>query len=467
MPTLRLALLALVAAPAGLAAQKSELDPTVYGVVYDLPASRQVVLRSDIPFAHVGTRDLRLDLYAPPGKSGPRPAVVFINAVGDTPQDPVRRWAIYTSWPRLVAAHGLVGIAMDAERDRIQESLRGLFTFLRDKGRTLGVDPDRIGVYAASANVSGAHEYLLSDSVIPGIRAAAYFYGGVPQGRKRKDLPVLFIQAQGDASRMAPVLGPLWQEVVDSALPWTLVFGRGMPHAFDALTDSDDARHLIQQTLAFWDTYLVPMPPQPAIGSEGRRIVESMFANDPRRSVELLGPWLARHPNNGEAFMHYGRLLSELRRFDEAESAYVRAYQLDSSNPGTLTGLGTIRIGQQRWRDAETLLLRAVDLGFESSLIHGQLGWARLHTGQNAEAAASYERAIALGIPPGPRTSGLAWYNLACAYARLRRVDDAFRALNRAVDEGLRERRTYEADEDLARLRGDARFSALLERLPA
>lgn len=467
MRTLRLALLALAAVPAVVAAQKSELDPTLYGVVYDLPATKQVVLRPDIPFARLGSRDLKLDLYAPPGKRGLRPAVVFINAVGDSPQDPVRRWGIYASWPRLVAAHGMIGISMDAEREQIQESLRGLFNFLRDKGRTIGVDPDRIGVYAASANVSGAHEYLVSDSVTPGIRAAAYYYGGVPQGRKRKDLPVLFIQAQGDAPRMASALGPLWQEVVDSALPWTLVFGRGMPHAFDALTDSDDARHLIQQTLAFWDAYLAPMLPQPAIASEGRRIVESMFANNPARSVELLGPWLQRHPNNGEAFMHYGRLLSELRRYDEAETAYLRAYQLDSSNPGTLTGLGTIRIAQQRWREAETLLLRAVDLGFETSLIHGQLGWARLHTGKNAEAATSYERAIALGIPPGPRTSGLAWYNLACAYARLQRVDDAFRALNRAVDEGLRERRTYEGDEDFSRLRGDARFRVLLDRLPA
>ncbi|HWA14945.1 MAG TPA: hypothetical protein VG817_00830 [Gemmatimonadales bacterium] len=69
-----------------------------------------------------------------------------------------------------------------------------------------------------------------------------------------------------------------------------------------------------------------------------------------------------------------------------------------------------------------------MSLGFESSQVPGQIGWARLHMGKNAEAAESYERVIALGIPPGRSTSGLAWYNLACAYARLQRTDDAFRA---------------------------------------
>jgi tetratricopeptide (TPR) repeat protein len=103
----------------------------------------------------------------------------------------------------------------------------------------------------------------------------------------------------------------------------------------------------------------------------------------------------------------------------------------------------------------------------EHSMIFGQLGWTQLHLGRHEEAARSYERAFALGIPPGRATRGVAWYNLACAYARLGRHDQAFAALDSAVVQGVVERRLYESDDDLAALRSDPRFGRLVARLPA
>lgn len=456
----------LLAPDASAQSARSPLDPTNWGVVYDVPATRRVTLRADVPYLTLPDRTLKLDLYLPPGlKPGERrPAVVFMNAIGGSPVDPLRRWAIYRSWPRLVAAHGLVGISMDADGDRIQESLRGVFRFLRRQGERYGVDPARLGVYAASANVTGTHTYLTGDSVDPGIRAAALYYGRVPDGHLRHDLPVLFVVAQGDAPRMATTLPGLWQRVVDSALPWTLVFGRGMPHGFDAFTDSDEARRLIQQTLAFWRSHLEPLPPA-APPAEGRTIVAALYGNDPGRSAELLSGWVRRHPEDGEAFMHLGRALADLGRYPEADSAYTRAYQLDSSNPGTLSGLARIRLAEQRWETAEALLLKVVAMGRENSLVQGQLGWARLHLGKNAEAVASYERAIELGIPPGRSTLGVAWYNLACGYVRVGRRDEALAALRRAVEQGVNDRGSFERDPDLAELKGDPRFQQLLDRL--
>ena len=83
-----------------------------------------------------------LDIYLPPGfKAGEtRPAVVFLNAIGDNPNAPakVKSWEIYRSWPRLIAANGMVGISMDADPDRVQESLRGVFRFLEKNGADLG-----------------------------------------------------------------------------------------------------------------------------------------------------------------------------------------------------------------------------------------------------------------------------------------------------------------------------------------
>lgn len=447
---------------------KSQLDPTSWGVVYDVPATRQVTLRADVPFASLGSTSLKADIYLPPGlkPSERRGAVVFLNAIGGSPDDPVRRWAIYRSWPRLVAAQGLIGVSMDADAGRIQESLRELFRFLHRDGAKYGVDPARLGVYAASANVGGAHEYLTSDSVDPGIRAAALYYGGVPETHLRADLPVLFVVAQSDVPRMGPSLTGLWQRVVDSALPWTLTFGRGMPHAFDALSDTDDARRLIQQTIAFWHSHLDPMPPRSQPPSDGRAIVASIFGHDNQRAATLLGEWTRKHPEDAVGFAQYGSVLSELNRQPEADGAWNSAYRLDSTNPGIIDGIIQVRMRQQRWDVAETLLLRQAAAGHDDSRVQGNIGWARLHLGKNAEAVVNYERALEMGVPPG-RFRALAYYNLACGYVRVGRKDDAFTALGKAVEQGMTDRATFEGDEDLAPLREDPRFGQLLERAAA
>ena len=60
----------------------------------------------------------------------------------------------------------------------------------------------------------------------------------------------------------------------------------------------------------------------------------------------------------------------------------------------------------------------------------------------------------------------MAYYNLACGYAKLGQKDKALDALTSAVAEGFTQRQTYETDEDLAPLRADGRFQELLNRLP-
>ncbi|NLB59844.1 MAG: hypothetical protein GX806_02010 [Lentisphaerae bacterium] len=57
------------------------------------------------------------------------------------------------------------------------------------------------------------------------------------------------------------------------------------------------------------------------------------------------------------------------------------------------------------------------------------------------------------------------WYNLACSYARLASKDQALAALARAIDLGYRDHGWMRKDADLASLRADRRFMALLQRL--
>ena len=55
------------------------------------------------------------------------------------------------------------------------------------------------------------------------------------------------------------------------------------------------------------------------------------------------------------------------------------------------------------------------------------------------------------------------WYNLACSLALSGRADDAFDALNRAVELGYNDYEWMKKDPDLAAMHGDARFESILE----
>ena len=464
------AALILTLAPVTLGAQsRSPLDPTGYGVVYDVPATRDVEVHSGVQYGTSSGRKLLADVYRPRGlrEGERRAAVVFINAVGDGPDstERVRQWEIYRTWPRLAAAHGFVGVSMDADRDSIQGSLRRLFAYLERDGASHGIDASRLGVYAASANASGAATLLLGASPPTGVKAAVLYYGGVPEASLRSDLPVLFFVAESDAPRMGEALTALWGRVVEARAPWTLTYGSRMPHAFDAFSDNDEARRHVQLTIAFWKAHLDPVPQPAWERSAARDIVATLYANDAARAAELLAAYTSANPRDAEGHRQQARVLVQLQRFAAADSAYRRAYLLDSTHPGLLSGLGQMRIGQQRWAEGADLLQRAIAGGVEHSFILGQLGWAQLHLGQNAEAARSYERAFELGIPPGRSTRGIAWYNLACAYARIGQADRAIAALEQAFSEGVNERRTFEQDDDLASLRSDTRFQALLARM--
>jgi pentatricopeptide repeat protein len=129
-------------------------------------------------------------------------------------------------------------------------------------------------------------------------------------------------------------------------------------------------------------------------------------------------------------------------------------------------GLGQARFRQRQYAEAEVLLTKAVSMGFRNSMIYGQLGYSQLAVNKNAEALESYEASFRMGIPPGANTRGVAYYNMACAYARLKNADKAFEMLNKAIDEGYVVRNSFEKDEDLAPLRTDTRFQTIVARLP-
>src|SRR5262245_64731988 len=87
------------------------------------------------------------------------------------------------------------------------------------------------------------------------------------------------------------------------------------------------------------------------------------------------------------------------------------------------------------------------------------LGAALTRTGRHEEALEIDLRTTTL-----LRNEPSAFYNLACSYSMLNRIDESIAALRKALDLGYRDFNHLLKDEDLKNVRGDARFRDLLRR---
>jgi acetyl esterase/lipase len=130
----------------------------VFGWMLSVPAAGQerkpeVRLESDVVFARVGTRELKLDLAMPKDDVGRLPAIVCIHGGGWVGGD--RKQMKQTI--ETLAEHGYVGISPDyrlAPRDRFPapiEDCKAAVRWLRANAATYHVDPQRIGVVGFSA----------------------------------------------------------------------------------------------------------------------------------------------------------------------------------------------------------------------------------------------------------------------------------------------------------------------------
>src|SRR5579862_6125055 len=243
-----------------------------------LPAMDAVVVRRDVPY-QLGTDVSRtLDLYYPSGvaSSTRLPAVIFVSGGADVGFRRAmgclfKEMASTTSWARLVAASGMIGIAYsNGDADDIYAVLR----HVRRYADQLGIDPTRIGIWASSGNVPMALSVLMKDS---DIACAALLYGYMldwpgstlvadtlktwgfanPAAEKSiKDFPVglpLFLVRAG-REQFPNLNAALDRFIVDGLarnLPLKLVNLPNAQHAFDVVEDSETARGAIHACLAF------------------------------------------------------------------------------------------------------------------------------------------------------------------------------------------------------------------------
>ena len=94
-------------------------------VVYKVPGMDKVKVVQNLKYTKTDDPNILMDVYLPPdaAQAEKRPAVIFIHGGAKTEYTP-KDWGIYTSWGRLIAASGFVGVSFTHRLEYPNKSIK-------------------------------------------------------------------------------------------------------------------------------------------------------------------------------------------------------------------------------------------------------------------------------------------------------------------------------------------------------
>lgn len=172
---------------------------------------------------------------------------------------------------------------------------------------------------------------------------------------------------------------------------------------------------------------------------------------DARQAIEL-------DPQSGLAYYHLGLLLAQdPTRLDETEAAYRQAVALESESARYVYRLGLLlHENLHQLTEAESAYRRAIALAPEDPFVYGGLVSLLMQQARLVEALAPSQKMRAL------LEAQANWYGLATLDAILGNVNTALDHLQQAASAGNLNREWAYNDPDLAAIRADPRFAAII-----
>jgi acetyl esterase/lipase len=290
-----LILLVAVGITPGPVAAQNNLPPEVremarkvmMPVVYKVPGMDKVKIVQNLKYTKTDDPNVLMDVYLPPDatQNDKRPAVIFIHGGAKTEYTP-KDWGVYTTWGRLVAASGLVGVTFTHRLDYPSKSLqngaqdvRAAIDYVRANADKYNIDKDRICLIAYSAG--GPMLSLAMRGETPFVRCLIGFYAFMdiqqsdyaktenaetlktfsPITHLQKDaskIPPMFIARAGrdEVPTMDDSIDRFVKEALAKNIALTLANHPQGVHGFDNQNDDDRSREIIRSVIAFIQTHL-------------------------------------------------------------------------------------------------------------------------------------------------------------------------------------------------------------------
>ena len=269
--------------------KQEEMPPTELAkmtIVYSIPGVESVAVRRDVPYRDSESGPVTYDVYHPPGAAPgeQRPAVLIVYGYSDAGTPNVlgrsfKELGMTVSWARLIAASGLVAI-LYSNREPVDDVQR-VIQHVRENAVDLGIDEDRLGLWAGSANVPLAL-WMLMQKDWPTPKCAVLHCGymldlngatsvadmqkiypfanpgaGKTMDDVRNDVPLLVVRAGRDQFGVNTSLDSFIAGALQRDLPVRMINHAGAPHAFDLFEDSEATREIIREILRFMQFHLV------------------------------------------------------------------------------------------------------------------------------------------------------------------------------------------------------------------
>ncbi len=260
-----------------------DVDPSPYrsvtfninSLAYELPGMDDVEVVNLTYTSHDGV-PMTMDIYYPAGTSpGDQPPVVIFGMGYRLSRQRLRNANFYTSWGRLVAAAGMVGIVYDTEEP--DQDIETLLAFIQENAADLRLDPEQIGLMSTSANVPTVMSYLMKEGR-NGIQFGVYYYGlsltpdhayfdalisncttrGCLYAELSDvsyvdpDLPLFVVKAGQDfIPHLNEAMDHFIKYVEDAGADVTVIDYEDGVHGFDTEQKTDESAEIIAQTVEF------------------------------------------------------------------------------------------------------------------------------------------------------------------------------------------------------------------------
>ena len=251
-------------------------------VVLKVPGMDNVKVVQNLKYTKSDDPNVLMDIYVPPDLSEDqkRPAVIFLHGGAKTDYTP-KDWGVYTSWGRLIAASGFVGVTFthrleypNASLEKAATDVRDAINYVRSNADKYHIDKERICLIAYSAG--GPLLTLAMRGDMPFVRCLVGFYAfmDIQQSDYRKTekletvksfSPITYLQI--DANKIPPMFiaraghdeVPTMLDSIDRFVNEALARNIALTflnhpqgvHGFDNQNDDDRSREIIRTAIEF------------------------------------------------------------------------------------------------------------------------------------------------------------------------------------------------------------------------